>query len=296
VSNGLFNTYMYAAGCPIDGRQLYLGLQVQGDSEMSPRQFVDNVPYAWSLHPGAVVSGTLADAVLHLENWSPSARGLRAYAMSPTGVTYGIVGASRSPDGYGAYFYNSGGGTGVYASSDNGAALVVSGTGTIRSAAQTSLWISGNDARAYAQSDSTTINMDSIGGAFIRRGATVGNKNIILPVTIPGTLYGQNVRVTKLDIHWAAQTEFDGISVVLMRRQTGVCDTASCYVNLINDPTDYVCDLANHATGCVTSINITSNNTLSSSSGVLYLTLELSFGGAATYIEIGGVRLTLEHD
>jgi hypothetical protein len=65
---------------------------------------------------------------------------------------------------------------------------------------------------------------------------------------------------------------------------------------LINDPTDYVCDTANHATGCITSINITSNNTLSSSSGVLYLTLELSFSGASTYVEIGGVRLTLEHD
>jgi len=35
--------------------------------------------------------------------------------MSETGVNYGIVGASRSPDGYAGYYYNNGGGTALYA-------------------------------------------------------------------------------------------------------------------------------------------------------------------------------------
>jgi hypothetical protein len=119
VNNGLFSAYMEGAGCPIDGRQLYLSVQVGDDSEMAPRQFIDNVPYAWSLRPGAVISGSLgSNATLHIENWGAGGRGLRVYAMDETSTNYGIVGASRSPDGYGGYFYNNGGGVGLYASSN----------------------------------------------------------------------------------------------------------------------------------------------------------------------------------
>jgi hypothetical protein len=116
--DGLFIAYMDARGCPIDGRQLYLSIQVNDDPEMSPRQFITNVPYAWSLRPGAVISGTINNsAIMHIENWGASGRGLRVYAMDQTSTNYGIVGASRSPNGYGGYFYNNGGGVGLYASS-----------------------------------------------------------------------------------------------------------------------------------------------------------------------------------
>lgn len=118
VTNGLFSTNMDGLGCPIDGRQLYLSVQVAGDSEMTPRQFIDNVPYAWSLRPGAVISSSLgSNATLHIENWGAGGRGLRVYAMDETSTNYGIVGASRSSNGYGGYFYNNGGGVGLYASS-----------------------------------------------------------------------------------------------------------------------------------------------------------------------------------
>jgi hypothetical protein len=40
--------------------------------------------------------------------------------MSETGNNYGVVGASRSLDGYGGYFYNNGGGTGLYGESITG--------------------------------------------------------------------------------------------------------------------------------------------------------------------------------
>jgi len=116
VTDGLFSTFMDANGCPIDGRLLYLSVQVGSDPEMAPRQFIDNVPYAWGLRPGAVISGSLASsAVLHIENWGAGGRGLRVYAMDQTSTNYGIVGASRSPAGYGGYFYNNGGGVGLYA-------------------------------------------------------------------------------------------------------------------------------------------------------------------------------------
>ena len=115
VTNGLFTSEIWG-NCPADinGQQLYLGIQVDGDGEMSPRQPIYATPYAWSLRPGAVVIGTVdSNPILHIENWSTTGRGLRVYAMSQTGVNYGVVGASRSPDGLAGYFYNNGGGIGL---------------------------------------------------------------------------------------------------------------------------------------------------------------------------------------
>lgn len=120
VDQGLFNTDIYAVSCPIDGRRLYLSVEVESDGEMTPRQILGNVPTAWSLRPGAIISDTLSsNAILHIENWGSSGRGLRVYAMEQTSTNYAIVGASRSPDGYGGYFYNNGGGVGLYAFSNS---------------------------------------------------------------------------------------------------------------------------------------------------------------------------------
>ncbi len=129
VVAGLFSTYIQGSGCGIDGRALYMSIQVEDDAEMTPRLFIDNVPYAWTLRPGADVIAELgSNAILDIENWSASGRGLRSYAMSETGTNFGVVGASRSLDGYGGYFYNTNGGVGLYASSiDSGADLMLAG-------------------------------------------------------------------------------------------------------------------------------------------------------------------------
>jgi hypothetical protein len=179
----------------------------------------------------------------------------------------------------------------------DGTALQLAGSGRIESTAQSYLWISGNGVRPYLQSDSTTIDMDTVGGAKITRGATAGNKNVMLPMTVPGTLYGQNVRISAVDIYWVGDTTFEGITAVLLRRQTGVCESASCYASIINDhPVGYTCEDGVNPTGCTRHYEPTSNNTLSSSSGILYLTLELTFSSDTAWIKIGGVRLTLEHN
>jgi hypothetical protein len=121
VTNGLFTANMdWCTASDIDGRQLYLGIQVEADSEMTPRQAIYPVPYAFSLKPGAIISHTTSSAIVHTENWHSSGRGLRGYAMSESGTNYGVVGASRSPDGYGGYFYNTTSGVGVYGQSDTG--------------------------------------------------------------------------------------------------------------------------------------------------------------------------------
>jgi hypothetical protein len=158
------------------------------------------------------------------------------------------------------------------------------------------LWISGNGVRPFHQSDSTIIDMNTIGGAMITRGADTGTKNVMLPITVPGTLYGQNVRLTDLDLYWVGATQFDGITAILMRRQTGVCATSSCYQTILFDTSDHGCDVSVNPTGCTLHYDLIANNVLSSSSGVLYLTIELAFSGASSPIDIGGARLTLEYD
>jgi hypothetical protein len=246
LNGGLFSSYMRADECPIDGRQLYLSVEVGDDGEMTPRQFIDNVPYAWSLRPGAKVEADEAGPILSLHNL--------------------------------------------------GSGPALAAQGRITSSEPTYLWISGNGVRPYRQADSTIIDMNNHGGADIRRGATSGSKNVMLPITIPGTLYGQDVRVTGLDLYWVGATQFDVIQAVLLRRQTGVCSDPECYAVILHDSTDYGCDVTVEPNGCTLHFDLTANTVLSADSGVLYITIELGFSGEASVIDFGGARLTLEYD
>lgn len=119
VVNGLFSDYMDGCYNDIQGQKLWLGVQVGTDPEMTPRQVIFPVLYALSLVPGAVISTTGYPA-LHVESTSPSGRGLRAYASATSGTNYGVVGVSRSPNGYGGYFYNDDNGVGLYGRGDPG--------------------------------------------------------------------------------------------------------------------------------------------------------------------------------
>jgi hypothetical protein len=288
VSNGLFSTYMLATGCAedIDGRQLYLSIEVESDGEMNPRAFLDNVPYAWTFRPGAKVTSDISSPLLTLNN---TANGEGVWAVSAHGDA--LHGYSGTSNGVAAYSTT---GTGLYANSLDGLAIEAAGTGIIASTAPTYLWISGSDIRPYTSSDSTVISMDTTGGAKLERGDTAGTKYAMLPVTIAGTLYGQNVTITAIDIYWVAETEFDGITDLRVRRQSdGVCP--SCFVDLLHDGDDHVCDTANNPGGCMLHYDLESNNELNPDSGVIHIGFGLDFSGDSTYVDIGGVRLTLEY-
>jgi hypothetical protein len=298
VVNGLFNSEIWG-NCQdsILGQQLYLSIEVAGNGEMDPRQPIFAVPYAWSLRPGSTIIGSIGPgAILHIENNDPSGRGLRAYANSTSGANFGVIGASKSPDGVGGYFYNTGGGTGLLAESNTGTAIKASGTGIIQSSALSTLWISGSGLRPYRQSDTTIIDMDTIGGAKVTRGTAAGTRNVMLPISITSPLYGQNVTVTELDVYFLSDTEFDGITTTLLRRQKGMCSTSTCYATILTDTAFYSCDDAVTPTGCVHHWDLSANNILTDSSGILYLTFELSFNGAASWVDIGGVKLTLKYE
>ena len=59
VTNGLFNHTidLCAAAGAIKGDQLYLGVKVGADPEMTPRQPIYSVPYAYTVRPGATIKG-----------------------------------------------------------------------------------------------------------------------------------------------------------------------------------------------------------------------------------------------
>jgi hypothetical protein len=340
VDNGLFSTYM--ANCSdedIDGRQLYLGIQVSGDLEMTPRQAIYAVPYAWSLRPGAIISSSVSsDAIVHIENWGTDGRGLRAYAMATSGTNYGVVGASKSPDGYGGYFYNNDGGTGLWAKSNGtgsgGTALWVENTnttsgialwatangsdasiiasnkgtgalfkgfgsdggedefrvnnnGSIESKADSYVFVPGTALVKELNADTTRWDMSRGGWVQVWRGSTAGTKNIFFPITLPGVLYGQAVKIETITVYYKCENgSHNYISTTGLYKQTD----ADSYVTLISDST-------NHTSNTATSYTLTptANNVLSSTQGILGLYLTLTFANDTEYVQIGGVRIQLGH-
>jgi hypothetical protein len=118
-TNGLFNTQLgdtnALAQGDFDGQALWLGVEVAGDGEMTPRQEILPVPYAMSLRPGATIREADNLELLLIENTGTgpalrltgSAYGLTAYSNGGTGVEgvssgpYGVYGASPGAALYG---------------------------------------------------------------------------------------------------------------------------------------------------------------------------------------------------
>ncbi len=121
VTNGLFNAKVdYCTSSDINGQALFMSVEVGTDGEMDPRLMISPVPYAYTVRPGAQIVDTISDiALLHIDNDAVGGRALRAYATAETSVNYGVVGASRSPDGFGGYFYNVGAGVALRAFNNN---------------------------------------------------------------------------------------------------------------------------------------------------------------------------------
>ena len=79
VTDGVFNMVMdFCESADFNGDLLYLGIKVGSDAEMTPRKPIYAVPYAWGLHPGAIVQG--ADSYL----WVPGASLIKNYSSDTT--------------------------------------------------------------------------------------------------------------------------------------------------------------------------------------------------------------------
>jgi len=212
VTNGLFNSTLNFCDTlnAFEGDQMYLGVKVGADPEMTPRQPIQGVPYAFNLKPGAVIKGA------------------NSY-------------------------------------------LFVPGTAFVK------------------EMDTDTTRWDmAAGAAMIRRGAVAGPKNIRIPIIIPAVLYGQPVRVTNVTVYYRCQNGANNyISRTVLYKNTN----ADTWNILVDDATV-------RQSGTAASYSIATDsatNTLSSSQGILSLRLGLAFSDNTNYIQIGGVRLTLDH-
>jgi len=212
VTNGLFNSTLDLCDLQdaFEGDQMYLGVKVGADPEMTPRQPILAVPYAFNVKPGAVIKG-----------------------------------------------------------------------------ANSYLFVPGTDFVKELDTDTTRWDM-AAGAAMIRRGAVAGPKNIRIPITIPSVLYGQPVRVTGITVYYKCSSSANGyITGTYLYKMTD----ADSWDLLVNDAGDRT---SNTATSYSISTD-SANNTLSSSQGILTLRLGLAFSDNTNYIQIGGVRLTLDH-
>jgi hypothetical protein len=332
VSDGLFSVAVSVSPSFFNGQALWLGVQVEGAAVGC--QEILPAPYALSLRPGARIIGeqTNWDGI-HVENTATSGASYGVYGRSNstegTGVyargvdlgadlilagnadtTAGDDGRITSDPAYPSSDIVLLTNDGIRIDLDNDAdgeeadfeirdkdntlILNVDESGSIQSSALSYLWISGNGLRPYQHDDTTAIDLDSIGGAIVTPGETAVPKYVMLPVTIAGPLYGQNVTISALDIYWVGDTDMDSITDIRFRRQTGVC--ASCYAEILHDATDHTCYEDTYTTGCILHYDLTTHNVLSADSGILYLMLQLTPIGDTTWLQIGGVRLTLEHN
>jgi hypothetical protein len=115
VTDGLFNAEMdWCTSDAIDGRQLWLGIRVGSDAEMTPRQGIYAVPYAWGLRPGAQIANTSSEVGaygLQGESTQADGKGLYGYSTSSetTGHPMGVFGQAGALQGVGVFGYASAG-------------------------------------------------------------------------------------------------------------------------------------------------------------------------------------------
>lgn len=290
VTNGNFTVSLDFGGSHFNGQALWLQVGVRPGASsdpytaLSPLTALNAAPYALGLRPGARLTGTVnAEPMFAATNtgtgmapvgvWGSSVNAAGVYGQS----THSIGVSGVGPVGVQGY------------SATGGVAIRASGTGVIQSTAKSYLWISGNSLQKADTNDTTRFLYDYYGGYYVYGGTDwVHNKTVVLPVTIPGQLYGQNVTMTGLRLYFSTSDDLTGITIVAMRRQNGV----GAGDEIFRDDTDRVCPGAQ----CVQHWDLTTNNVLSDQRGIVYLAIQCGFAGSGSWVQIGGARLTLEHD
>jgi len=283
VKKGLFNTVI--EGCtPIEirGYQLYLGIEVESDGEMTPRQALYPVPYAYSLVPGAKMIGNIAsDSMLRVKNTGDTnSTAIAGIAESLTGPTTGVLGQSKSAEGSGGRFRND---------DVDGVALAATGSGIFKSSAPTYLFVPGANLIKTGSTSTTGWTLDG-STAAIYKGAGAHETSISIPITIPAVLYGQPVRVTQVTVYYKCPNADNYIKYTFLYKTTDAYTT----VNLISD-NDRDDPRKSTFADSYTINTLSPDNRLSLNEGFLTLKLTLQYSADLEFINIYGVRLQLEH-
>jgi len=293
VSNGLF--YMDINNCTsaiLNGQQLYLGIKVGSDAEMTPRKAIYPVPYAWSLRPGAIISNT-ATSGHGLDVWSAAGGGKTGTALwvENTSTASGIA-LWATAHGTDATLIASNDGTGLLIKGFGGDGgedeFRVNNNGSIETKADSYIFVPGTEATVNGTSAATTALWYYGAGQVIVDPSTAGTKYIQFGVVLPSVLYGQPVKVEEVTIFYKTTSTSSFIDETRVYRQkaTGAPDV----YELVNDGTN-----RNSTTYTSYSVTPTANNTLSTGEGFVSVMLTLNFADPSHEITIGGVRLRLGH-
>lgn len=288
VTDGLFNVKIPVTQADLHGRALWLRVKVGTDDWMTPLQEILPVPYALSLRPGADIRDDANRTTLYVRN---------AGVCGIYSGTHPKIAVRGCGEGKGVYGEGgdvgvagfTGEGTGVEGYSHTGTAVYASGTGRIKSTANSYLWIPGNQAVRNTYETGLDIMYGWSGTAAFRANST-GDYYVIVPIDVPGVLYGQNVTVEEARIYYKVENSADYIGWTRLRKNTGAGETQILVEELATNrnstsPTHYT-------------LTPTANNVLDNSAGGLCLSLSLHFAGTGGTREIliGGVRVKISHD
>ena len=231
VSNGLFNMdipLLDLFGCPpsiINGQELSLGITVEGE-EMSPRQPIYPVPYAFSLKPGAIISDTMGGAPLNVYNHG-SGWGLDVYSAGHDAV-HGRTGSSNHAGVAGVSW---GSGIGVYGESATGVAIRAAGTGVIKSTADTQIAVS--PLKMVPRYDADVTLRAYYDGKMEIRPNSLGTYYVIVPVDLPNLLFGTAMKLKSIQVCYLCDDTLNYITHLYVGWRTD-----AGYNDVINDPTD----------------------------------------------------------
>jgi hypothetical protein len=148
------------------------------------------------------------------------------------------------------------------------------------------VWIPGNAFVLYPDPDCTLF--QQFHGSARLECSAAGLKFVNAPISLPGVLLGQNVRIESIEVYYFV-TDFESyISRTRLNKQT----EAGISEALIDDSTE-------RASASRTSyvLPASGNNTLSSTSGPLNIHFTISHDGNTAHdVYFGGVRVQLGHD
>lgn len=269
VSDGLFQVALGITVImhPSDfDEALFLAVEVEG-TMLSPRQPLRTVPYAFGLVPGAEVEGDpdLTNYGLRVDNTgeNPTDRGIYA-----RGEQYGLY----------AEEVGVGSDIGIYSPD------YVQAKG-FRSNDDSYIWVPGT-AGMLAPSAGCTLYPQSHGSVRLEC-STSGTKSIYIPVTVPGILLGQQVRVESLLVFYDLDNTGSYINTTYLNKLTGAGSSDALIINTTNrtstTPTSY-------------SLSTTGSYTLTATSGPLNVYLAIFHDGDVNHdVNIGGVRVRLGH-
>lgn len=291
LTHGLFTLNVLCPSSVFIGTELYAGVSVDSDPEMTPRLTIYPVPYAMSLKPGAIITnatsgqralevksdvgGGAAGAALWVENRS-TANGIGEWVKA-RGTDATLV------------IENSGSGPLLKAFGGDGGEdeLFIGNDGTFQNKADSYIFVPGIEVKST--SAGAVFNYDGTGNIRIQY-PTPGDKGLVFGIPLPAVLYGQPVKVEEVTIYYDVSNSATSITRTRVIKQlTG---------GLMGGGPDFVL-LADNTTARnsidYTSYSISVNQSLSADTGFLTVTLTIHFDNASHFIDLGGVRVRLGH-